>query len=338
MKKTAALIVILISLCAAVQADYGVSKFVNPICGAADPCIVKNPDGPGYYYVYSTDEAIYSEFALSPADFKWSRSNVIFEADPDSDCRYQIWAPELHRIGGKWYIYFCAYGTDETGRRLFVISGDDPMKPFGDRKRIGGPKYAGDKTDIHGIDETVFEYKGKLYTVYSGFDGGSPFQRLLMAEMESPTAMKDGKWVPISKPEYDWEQLHGKPVNEGPAVLRRNGRLYIIYSCSYAASDDYRMGVLEFTGGDIMDPANWKKHPKPILVGRGEMQGTGHCTFTQDADGKVWCVFHCNRPHSPEQPFGWVNRYLCLQPVVWVDDFPTLSPVLETPKYFKYEK
>ena len=332
MKKLIALIAILAVLCSALYADYGVSKFTNPICKAADPCIVKNPEGPGYYYVYSTDKAIYSEFALSPADFRFDCKNVIFRADHDSDCRLNIWAPELHRIDGKWYIYFCAWGTDETGRRLFVISGDDPMKPFGDRKRIGG-----NTGDIHGIDETVFEYKGKLYTAYSSNDGWSPVQRILFAEMESPTAMKNDKWVPISKPEYDWEQF-GRPVNEGPVALKRNGRLYIIYSCSAADTDSYRLGVLEFTGGNIMDPANWKKHPKSILTGMGEIQGTGHCTFTEDADGETWCVFHCNRPHDPAEPMKWVDRFLCLQPVIWINDVPTFSPVSEKPKYFKYEK
>ena len=94
---------------------------------------------------------------------------------------------------------------------------------------------------------------------------------------------------------------------------------------------------MTFKGGDILNPANWEKHPKPIITGKGNIQATGHCTFTQDADGNDWCVFHCNPPHTKDNYDTWVPRFLCLQQVIWVDDFPAFSPVSEKPQYFKYK-
>ena len=315
------------SICSAAAADFGVSKFTNPVCVSADPCAVKNPDGKGYWHLCSDDRNIYTEYALSPADFKRDRKNIVFSVKKGSEYNQELWAPELHKIGGKWYIYFTA--ADSAGRHsLFVVSGDDPMKPFGNAKRVCGP-------EITGIDQTVFEYKGKLYAVYSSGDGYS-CQRLFIAEMSSPWEIK-GSPVPISAPEYDWEK-ENRPVNEGPCALQRNGKLYIVYSCSYAASDEYKMGILRFKGGDVLKPENWEKHPEPIMTGRGNLQGTGHCTFTKDGDGNDWCVFHINRPRTENERGKWLTRYLCLQPVIWINDFPTFSPVVEKPKYFKYEK
>ena len=331
MKRLIAFATILTVLCSALYADYGVAKFTNPICKGADPCVVKNPEGPGYWYIYTDAGNIYSEYAVSPADFKYDCKNIIFSVKPGTDYELDIWAPELHRIDGKWYIYFCARPKDDYEHRLFVISGDDPIKPFGDVKHIDVP--------VRVLDQTVFEWKGKLYTVYSeGRSDGSEesHQDLRIAEMASPWEVKE-KRVVLSAPTLPWERK-GWNVNEGPVALKHNGKLFVVYSAAGAAFDYYCLGVLSFKGGDILDPKNWEKHPKPILTGRGDMLATGHCTFTQDADGNDWCVFHCNPPKDPSYTKLWVPRYMCLQKVVWVNDFPTFSPVGKQPKYFKYEK
>ncbi|MBP5092741.1 MAG: family 43 glycosylhydrolase [Abditibacteriota bacterium] len=320
--------VILVLLTAsALSADYGVAKFTNPICGAADPCIVKNPDGPGYWYVYSTNRDICVEYALSPGEFNFRGDNKVFSVTPGTDCAGALWAPELHRLGGKWYIYFTA-ADDKSIHRLFVVSGDDPMKPFGDLKCMG------DHNGKNAIDQTVFEHKGRLYTCYSVIRDNA--QWIMIAEMKSPWEFKTQP-VYLTHPLYDWETV-GQPTNEGPVVLKRNGKIYLIFSAAAGYDDAYSLGVLTYKGGNILNPDNWKKHPEPILTGRGNIRGTGHCTFTKDAEGNDWCVFHCNRPHTEENMGRWVPRFLCLQPVVWINDFPTFSPVVEKPKYFKYER
>ena len=217
--------VILLLACSA-QGDFGVSRFTNPICGAADPCIVKNPEGPGYWYVYTSYTAVFCEYALTPADFKYDHSNKIFEGVTGTKYEKEFWAPELHRIDGKWYIYFTA--ADETGlHRMFAVSGGDPMKPFGDIVDMGS------SNGKHAIDQTVFRHGNKLYTCYSAFEEGQTF--LMLAEMASPTKIKD-KRVRISFPEYEWEKVR-YPTNEGPYAIERNGKLHIIYSAAAGFND-----------------------------------------------------------------------------------------------------
>ena len=324
------IIALLLLALSAAQADYGVAKFVNPICEGADPSVVKNPDGPGYYYVYGGDK-LWVEFALSPADFKGDRKNAVFSTIPGTICDHHVCAPELHRIKDKWYVYFGA--ADENNvYNMFVVSGDDPTRPFGNLKCMGN--YGG----CTAVDQTVFEYKRKLYTCYSVRDPEKPTysQKLMFAEMASPWEIKD-KRVDFVTAELDWEKS-GWEIVEGPYALQRKGKLYIVYSGSGAQDDGYCLGVLTFKGGDIMNPANWEKRSTPILKGQGNMMATGHATFIKDADGNDWAVYHMNRPHTAENMRTWIPRYVCMQQVVWIDDFPTFSPVVEKPKYFKYEK
>ena len=46
----------------------------------------------------------------------------------------------------------------------------------------------------------------------------------------------------ISEPEYEWEQ-RGFYVNEGPAILKKNGKIFLAYSAS-ATDHHYCMGLL----------------------------------------------------------------------------------------------
>src|SRR5690606_40308924 len=59
--------------------------------------------------------------------------------------------------------------------------------------------------------------------------------------------------------------LAGLNVNEGPVALHHNGRTFIIYSASYCATPDYKLGMLTYTGGDPLSADSWVKHPEPVF-------------------------------------------------------------------------
>ncbi|GHA02850.1 hypothetical protein GCM10010345_03690 [Streptomyces canarius] len=47
---------------------------------------------------------------------------MIWRAHPTGPMGAHIWAPELHRIGGKWYIYFAsAPAEDVWAIRIWVL-------------------------------------------------------------------------------------------------------------------------------------------------------------------------------------------------------------------------
>lgn len=86
---------------------------------------------------------------------------------------------------------------------------------------------------------------------------------LYISKMSNPWTLA-GEQVMISTPEYDWETV-GYRVNEGPAVLKRNGRIFICYSAS-ATDFNYCMGLLEADEtANLLDPSVWRKFAKPVF-------------------------------------------------------------------------
>jgi GH43 family beta-xylosidase len=83
-------------------------------------------------------------------------------------------------------------------------------------------------------------------------------------------------------------------VNEGPAVIKRKGRIILTFSAS-ATDSNYCLGLL--TAGadtDLLDPSSWTKSPLPVMESSDETEeyGPGHNSFTVDEAGNDVIVYH----------------------------------------------
>jgi hypothetical protein len=174
-----------------------------------------------------------------------------------------IWAPELHRIDGRWYIYFAAGDSDNVFRiRTYVLesTAEDP--------RAGSWVLRGQmitKWDTFTLDSTTFEHRGKRYFAWAQSEPGiATNSNLYLAEMASPLAIK-GDPVRLAVPTLPWE-IQGFKVNEGPAVIIRNGRVFMTYSAS-ATDARYCMGLLTADErSDLLDARSWTKSPQPVFT------------------------------------------------------------------------
>jgi GH43 family beta-xylosidase len=233
-----------------------------------------------------------------------------------------IWAPELHQINGKWYIYVAAAANnDNDTHRMYVLERDNP-DPFGSYTFKGQIAAA---TDRWAIDGTVLQWQGKLYFIWSGWPGASNGrQNLYIAEMSNPWTIS-GDRVLLSEPQSAWE-MHGMPINEGPEVLIHDGQLHIIYSGSGYWTQQYALGRLTYDGtGSVMDRANWVKASSPVFQQAGQVVGVGHASFTTSPDGtQDWIVYH-SHPSPGGDPDQRVVR---IQPFTW---FANGTPNFSTP-------
>lgn len=176
----------------------------------------------------------------------------------------QVWAPELHLIDGKWYIYYAASDGNNANHRTYVLEGDTPFGPF--TKHQIGP-------DIWGIDMTTFTYHGCRYAVWSGWEkNGDEFpQNLYIAEMESPIKLKTDR-VKIAAPLFDWEQSHER-INEGPqAIISPRGTLYLTFSANASWTTEYSTGLMKLIGTDPLNPVHWHKYYRPLAENFGHAQ------------------------------------------------------------------
>jgi GH43 family beta-xylosidase len=229
-----------------------------------------------------------------------------------------IWAPELHYLDGKWYIYFAGGEMEaEWEIRPYVLEcqGDDPLKDAwvekGKMQRADGDEFS---FEAFSLDATVFENKGKHYYVWAEkVNVGKQISQLYIAEMESPCKLKTVQ-VTLTTPDYDWERI-GFWVNEGPAVIHHDGKIYLTFSASETGIH-YCMGMLTASeDSDLLDPRSWEKDRYPVLCTdeTKKIFGPGHNSFTEDEEGNPVMVYHARTEAEIEgNPLYNPNRHAML--------------------------
>ena len=98
----------------------------------------------------------------------------------------------------------------------------------------------------------------------------------------------------LTTPDYDWERVDFW-VNEGPAVIKHEGKIFITFSAS-ATGACYCMGYMEADeNADLLDRNSWTKTRHPVLETdtAKKIYGPGHNCFTIAEDGTTpLCVYH----------------------------------------------
>ncbi|PFN97340.1 alpha-N-arabinofuranosidase [Bacillus sp. AFS076308] len=295
----------------------------NPIVEQrADPWVYKHTDG---YYYFTASVPEYDRIEVRRA----ATIQGLAEAEPvvawrkheEGPMSANIWAPEIHYIDGKWYIYYAAARADEIfDHRMYVIENDFENPLEGTWVEKGQVKT---DWESFSLDATTFEHKGKRYYVWAQRDpeivGNS---NLYIAKMVNPWTI-EGPQVMITNPKYEWETI-GFLVNEGAAVLKRNGKIFISYSAS-ATDYNYCMGLLSADeNSDLLDPASWKKSETPVFQTNLEnsQYGPGHNSFTVSEDGSQdILIYHARNYRDIEgDPLWDPNRHTRAQVFTWNED------------------
>jgi GH43 family beta-xylosidase len=271
-----------------------------------------------YYHCYSTGNAELIKVASAESLEKLGEAEGVTVFTPEENKPYsrELWAPELHIIGERPYVYFAADDGDNKNHRMYVLEGEssDPQGKY----RFTGRIF--DKTNKWAIDGTVMQYGGELYMIWSGWEGDINIcQNLYIAKMSDPCTISSER-VMISTPEYDWEKMDctglDRPfINEGPFVYTLGEKTYLFYSGSGSWANHYCIGLLELVGTDPMCAENWKKQPYPALSLDDGYNGPGHCSLFSDGKSD-YVAFHSfdegrvrgwNRVHATVVPFTLEN-------------------------------
>ena len=290
----------------------------------ADPYVMRHTDGK-YYFTASVPA--YDKIVLRRADslkeLQTAEEAVIWTKHESGEMSKHVWAPELHYLDGKWYVYFAAGERDNIWKiRPFVLECADADPITGTWVEKGKMQRSDDDIysfEAFSLDATVFEHRGQRYYIWAEkVSVGIQISNLYIARMESPTKLATAQ-VLLTTPDYDWER-RDIWVNEGPAVLKKNGRIFVTFSAS-ATGECYCMGLLSIgEDEDLLDPRAWKKERYPVLTSSKDVSlyGPGHNSFTTLEDGSYVCVYHA-RPYSEivGDPLYDPNRHAMLMKVEW---------------------
>lgn len=302
-----------------------VNTFTNPIFpNGADPWLEYFD---GNYYLTTTTWTSQLVMRKSPTLAGLATATPIHiwsESELARCCNF--WAFEFHRLktekGYRWYVMYTSGIAENYDRQhLSVIEsqGDDPLGPYTYK---GSPM-----PDTWNIDANYLEHNGQLYLLWSEWVKDE--QSIFIAKMKNPWTIT-GEKILISKPEYEWEKS-GMKVNEGPEILKRNGRTFMVYSASFCNTPDYKLGLIELTG-DPLKPESWKKSPQPVFSKANGVYGPGHNGFFKSPDGtEDWLIYHGN---ASEKEGCSATRSLRAQQYTWnADGTPHFGEPVAAGKY-----
>jgi xylan 1,4-beta-xylosidase len=263
--------------------------YQNPVIpgNLADPAVLRHD---GVYYLYATGEVdgdngtrVYTSTNL----VDWQRGPVVFQPGQP-----HVWAPDVWRDpdSGRFHLY---YTVNQT---VGVAEADGPLGPFRMVRKFFD----------QAIDAHLFrDGDGKLYLYFVQLPGF----RITVQPMAGPSEPA-GERKEILRPESEWEKRAGH-VTEGPWMIKRQGRYYLLYSGSGADTPDYAVGYA--TADHPLGP--FKRAPHNPIVSRSEgLFGPGHGCAIQDPEGRWWHVYHQKRTARVE----W-DRFIALDPL-WFDE------------------
>ncbi|WP_197977583.1 MULTISPECIES: family 43 glycosylhydrolase [Plantibacter] len=291
----------------------------------ADPHINRHPDG-RYLFTASVPEydRIVLRAAPSLAGLATATERTLWVRPPSGTMGGYIWAPEIHQVGGRWYIYFAAGDAGEPFRvRPYVLQADGP-DPMTANWTVRGRIVT--QFDTFSLDATTFSHNGRQYLVWAqgepGIDAGS---NLYISEMSDPSTLT-GPQTRISVPTASWE-TRGFKVNEGPSVIIRNDRVFISFSAS-ATDANYCLGLLTANASaDLLSANSWVKSSGPVFVSNDatSQYGPGHNCFTTAPDGRGGeidvLVYHAREYRDiPGDPLFDPNRHARVQRLYWNAD------------------
>jgi GH43 family beta-xylosidase len=315
----------LLLLCLFAGRTWG-ETFHNPILVGADPsCQAYN----GYYYFMHTDGGLnVRRTAQIAGTGGLGIATAVSVFSPAAPYDQGIIAPEIKYINGNWYIYYSAGTVNDSGdisHRMFCLRANtaDPQGSYTLMGKVYDPG-----NDLWAIDGNVLQKEdGSLYFVWCGRSANviGP-NRIYIAPMSNPWTI-NGPRILISNPTYSWEN----GINEAPTFINRNGKIFLLFSANCSCADNYCLGQLVNTNGNVLNPGAWVKKTVPIFQSYsgadGAVYAPGSCIFTKSPNQvEDWIIYHTAR----FQGSGF-NREIHAQKFTWnVDDSPNLGHPIPT--------
>lgn len=215
------------------------------------------------------------------------------------------WAPEVYEVGGKYYMFFTGRWKENQSLRIGVAVADAPQGPYTDA--IGGPLFDFGYAAIDGT--LLFDDAGTPYMIYSrdcseNVVGMYHESHLYGVQLAADLLSTVGEAVLLTKPDAPWELMSGDyHWNEGPAVLKHEGKYYLFYSANFYAGKEYTLGVAvaDHPMGPYVKQANnpilnYIEKPEKVIV-----SGPGHNSFFTVGD-EIFTSYHTHT--YPTAPSG----------------------------------
>lgn len=223
----------------------------------------------------------------------WTFKNwIVKSSDLPDDCPYkdQFWAPELHKINGRFYVIFGGSNWiadkynigGHMGYYQFVGVADKATGPYAHFTTLRGP----------GVDTSLFQDDGKTYAVWPG----NEIHPIDLSHINQDQ-ITVGPMVSRAAGPDDFKAI-GKPVPEtmeGPYMIKQDGTYYCFFAETYRGPHGFYDTAVAMSkslaGPWHLDP-RWRVFPG------------GHQALFTGPDGRWWTSYK-HEGGGETQP--WLN-------------------------------
>ncbi len=242
------------------------------------------------------------------------------------------WAPEVYPYRGRYVMLFSVRDKETKGLRIGIAFADEPQGPYEDP--LGRPLF---EPGYSVIDASLFVDDGIPYLYYvrdcsDNVVGSNHESHVYGVQLSRDLLSFEGEPVELTRPDQPWELDSGGWLwNEGPVVVKHDGRYYLYYSAHYFADPNYSVGVA--LSDSPLGPFT-KQADNPLLApvfqdDKALVSGPGHNSFFTVGD-ELFTNYHSHK--YPLAPSG--NRQLNIDRAGFRKDGtayingPTLTPQL----------
>jgi beta-xylosidase len=277
------------------KADLGNGSYLNPIMAGdhPDPSVLK--DGDDYYMTFSSFEAY-------PALTIWhSRDLVNWQPVGPALTHYvgSIWAPELTKHKGRYYVYIPAKLPGNNN--IYVVWADNIRGPWSAPVALNNDRI--DPGHVVGEDGKRYLFLSHGDRVQLADDGLS-----IVGAMEH---VYDGWKYPE---EWDVEGF----AQEGPKMMKHGDYFYMTLAEGGTAGPPTGHMVVSARSKSINGP--WENSPyNPIIRTQSAAEkwwSKGHATLVAGPNGRDWYIMY----HAYENGFHTLGRQAMMEPIEWTAD------------------
>ena len=310
-------------------------EFDNPLLRQrADPHVILHTDGQ-YYFTATVPEYDRIEIRRT-RDLNGcatAETKVIWRKHASGPMSKHIWAPEIHHIEGKWYIYFTASRVDAIWEIRPHALDERVRRSVQGRMERARPAQHRMGELLARRDHVRAQGQALLRLDAARTDAGRRQGHQHLSCRDELTDHDHGQGRTADQARYEWEKRKYQ-VNEGPAVLIRNGtRLHDLFRQRHQRrllrGIAHRVRGRGSARSRIVEEDARTRFSRPAR--RTAIYGPGHNSYTTTPDGKTDIFVYHGREyrdivgHELDDP----NRHTRAQVLKWK---PTARPISASPK------
>jgi beta-xylosidase len=285
-------------------------KMTNPVWDRnfPDPFIARDGDD---FYVYATQSGGPGFQVMKSANLvDWTH---VGRVNAPEWANGQLWAPEVYKVDGKWYMFFSARDKESGKRDLAVSVADRPNGPFKFVAKLVTGVSENPGTDDNGaIDPTLFFEGGKSYLFYIREARPRSIKMVELAPDFTRTIGEKRVMIQVDRPVE-------QGILDAPTVVKKDGAYWLFYSSGWFQSNkrDAKYQVWAARSHSLAGP--YIKPASTVLSGKaGETYSPGHQCLIELASGEWWMAYHAwnaeGEPRYGQNPKG---RTLRIDPLLW---------------------